>query len=766
MNSYETTPPTLTVLLVGLPQEEIQLIRKSVDQSQILMKIIDSADEAVTYIQSADVISMDAIFLNDGLNLCRKLHQALAGEPIPIIIISDQSNPKHKQVAFSAGGSDFVVRPLVPQEISAKIDGYLQFKQLNHTLENTNHQLLEALDDLQQTTYQLLAQSEERLNLALSSASTGIWEWEIESGEISWSPQVYEIFQLPEEFDGDYQSYINHIYPEDQSLVQQSIRAALDTPGSEYRVEHRIIRPDGLLRWIEGRGRVIRSSNGQPLRMLGLVTDITDRKVAQDALRLSEERYSQLVNKLPGSAIILFDHDLRFVLVDGPEIKNVNFSKEDFEGKTLFEVGLPPEFVAMAEPNMRAVLSGKSFSAELTFLEHVHTYFYAPLYDPHGRVEYGLILAQNITDLKRSEAKLQQAQKIAQLGSWTWDLQSQVITWTRTIYDIFGVEHDKPLLYEDYESRIHPEDLPAVQQKIQDAIDSPQDDLYLEHRILRDDGLIRFIWVRGNIERDDSGNALSMYGTAQDITEQKKSYQLQAELDRERALNRVKSRFTSMLVHDFRNPLTSLQLGLTATQRYANKFTPKQLADRINRALQSVNQIDALIDDVLIIGKLEEADLELNLQTIDMVHFCRSQFEQVSEGLNESPFFYNFVSPAENAYVSVDAHLFSRAIRNLLTNAMKYSEKGSLIEMKVWRTNQKIALQISDQGIGIPEDDLKFVFDGFFRGSNVDHIKGSGLGLAIVRLIVEAHRGTIDCESTIDKGTTFTIHLPSINPEN
>lgn len=764
MNSYETTPPTLTVLLVGLPLEDIQLIRKSVDQTQIMIQVIGSVDEAVNYIQSTDVISMDAIFSNDGLHLCRKLRQALAGEPIPIIIISDQSNPKHKKNAFSAGGSDFIVRPLIPQEISAKIDGYLQFKQLNHTLENTNNQLLEALDDLQQTTYQLLTQSEDRLNLALSSASTGIWEWEIQSGEISWSPQVYEIFQLSEgQFGSDYRSYIHHVYPKDQSLVQQSIRAALETPGSEYRVEHRIIRPDGSLRWIEGRGRVIRSSNGQPLRMLGLVTDISDRKVAQDALRQSEERYSQLVNKLPGSAIILFDHDLRFVLVDGPEIKNVNFSKEDFEGKTLFDVGLPPEFVMMAEPNMRAVLAGKSFSAELTFLEHVHTYFYAPLYDPHGRVEYGLILAQNITDLKRSEAKLQQAQKIAQLGSWTWDLQSQVITWTRTIYDIFGVEYNKPLSYEDYESRIHPEDLPTVQQQIQDTIDSQQDDLYLEHRILRDDGSIRFIWVRGNIERDGAGNALSVYGTAQDITEQKKSYQLQAELDRERALNRVKSRFTSMLVHDFRNPLTSLQLGLTATQRYANKFTPKQLADRINRALQSVNQIDALIDDVLIIGKLEEADLELNLETIDMVNFCKSLFEQVSEGLNESPYSYNFESTVENAYVSIDTHLFSRAIRNLMTNAMKYSEKGDLIEMKVWPADHKIVLQISDQGIGIPEDDLTFVFDGFFRGSNVDHVKGSGLGLAIVRLIVEAHRGTIDCESTIDEGTTFTIYIPSIN---
>ncbi len=129
------------------------------------------------------------------------------------------------------------------------------------------------------------------------------------------------------------------------------------------------------------------------------------QRQAEDRLRKSEDSYRSLVENIPNSAIVLFDRDLRFVLVDGPETERTGLTKDRLVGRTLYET-FPPEYIAMFEPNMRAVINGVSFDAELPYGDLIFHYTYVPLRDPDGAVEFGMILAQNVTDRRKAEEEV------------------------------------------------------------------------------------------------------------------------------------------------------------------------------------------------------------------------------------------------------------------------------------------------------------------------------------------------------------------------
>jgi PAS domain S-box-containing protein len=169
----------------------------------------------------------------------------------------------------------------------------------------------------------------------------------------------------------------------------------------KVRFEWRSRRRNGVAFWSEV--RVTRSSLAGEPRVLVVVRDVSLLRASSDSLRLAEARYRLLVRNLPNSAIILCDRDMRFVLVDGPEITATGFSKEVMEGHTIYEA-LPPDFVKLVEGNIRRVLGGEVFSAELPFGDRFYLYHYLPIRDDAGDIVYALILASNVTEQRRAEA--------------------------------------------------------------------------------------------------------------------------------------------------------------------------------------------------------------------------------------------------------------------------------------------------------------------------------------------------------------------------
>lgn len=255
------------------------------------------------------------------------------------------------------------------------------------------------------------------------------------------------------------------------------------------------------------------------------------------------------------------------------------------------------------------------------------------------------------------------------------------------------------------------------------------------------------------------GQPLCLMLTFSDITEQKQNEVLRAELERERDLRAVKSRFISLLVHDFRNPLTSLQMGLSLIDQYHERLTSAQILEKVRAALHQSRHMNQLIDDALVIAKMDHDASRFAPEEINLVDFCRVIFEEFAQSVDGAQHPLSFAARLASFAYPTDRALLRRAIGNLLYNAVKYSPAGGAVHLSLSLEDHTLLIRVSDHGIGIPAADQKYMFDGFYRASNVGNIQGTGLGLAMVKQVVDLHGGSIECESEVKRGTTFTIRF-------
>lgn len=233
-------------------------------------------------------------------------------------------------------------------------------------------------------------------------------------------------------------------------------------------------------------------------------------------------------------------------------------------------------------------------------------------------------------------------------------------------------------------------------------------------------------------------------------------------LAQEQELNRLRTEFVSMISHDFRTPLTSIQ-GFADLLRYGGESLPGETRDRYFGKIDSaVKHMLYLLDEVLMIGQLEAEKMSCQLVSTDLEKFCRDIYEalQLSDNHQHT---IQFSCTGNDKSVKIDQVLLNRILTNLISNAIKYSPKHSSIYFDLRWDDQNVVFQIKDQGIGIPEENQQHLFKTFYRCSNVGQIKGTGLGLAVVKKCVEAHQGQIQLDSQEGVGTTVTVQLPLVN---
>lgn len=253
----------------------------------------------------------------------------------------------------------------------------------------------------------------------------------------------------------------------------------------------------------------------------------------------------------------------------------------------------------------------------------------------------------------------------------------------------------------------------------------------------------------------------SVVCSLRDITPRKQmERELRDALMKEREVSEFKTRFISRASHEFRTPLAMIATSSDLLKNYSERMTDEQRASRIERIQIEITHLTAMLDDLLNISKAQEVGPDsLEASAFDLAAMIDETVDDMRSGLGMDRHF-EFRREAGPLEFVGDSKLLRRALVNLISNALKYSEAGTPIRVEVKRSGREVVIAVEDAGIGIPDTDKKQLFEPFHRGGNVGQISGTGLGLAIVKQVVSLHGGTITVESAESHGSCFTMTLP------
>ena len=230
-------------------------------------------------------------------------------------------------------------------------------------------------------------------------------------------------------------------------------------------------------------------------------------------------------------------------------------------------------------------------------------------------------------------------------------------------------------------------------------------------------------------------------------------------LEQERELSELKSRFVSMVSHEFRTPLGITMSAVELLQHYEDRLPPEQKAELLGDIQRSTKNMAGLMEQVLLLGRVEAGRMGYRPQDVDLDAVCRKLADESLSATNRRcPIAWEPEGSLADAHG--DEALIRHIVLNLLSNAVKYSPEGEEVHLAARREGQDAVITVRDRGIGIPHEDRARLFEAFHRCTNVGEIPGTGLGLVIVKRCVDLHQGSLDVDSEPGAGTTFTVRLP------
>jgi len=268
--------------------------------------------------------------------------------------------------------------------------------------------------------------------------------------------------------------------------------------------------------------------------------------------------------------------------------------------------------------------------------------------------------------------------------------------------------------------------------------------------------------VNASLLKDTSGKLSRILIVENNITQQKKTEEsLEKNIEEQRRLNLLKSRFVSFASHEFRTPLTTMNSSADLIRRYLEMGENEKIHKHISRIQQSVVYMTSLLNDFLSLDKIDSGVVTLNKQSIDLSKLLEECLEETA-GLKKAKQQIEIQNGLEQ--IESDPFLLKSILINLISNGLKYSGDQGLVTVSTLMVKDEFQICVNDNGMGIPHAELQNLFTRFFRASNAQEIKGTGLGLHIVSRHVDMLGGRITCESEEGVGTQFCIYLPLKQP--
>ncbi|MDH5668091.1 MAG: PAS domain S-box protein [Nitrospira sp.] len=363
--------------------------------------------------------------------------------------------------------------------------------------------------------------------------------------------------------------------------------------------------------------------------------------------------------------------------------------------------------------------------------------------------------------LRTSELRLSLTVKGSQIGIWDWDLITNAVYFSSEWKSQLGYSEDEVSnTFQEWESRVHPDDLPRSLQAIDNYLNHRSDNYEFEHRLRHKDGTYRWILTRGALFSDPAALSKRMVGTHIDLTEQKQVQEdLRTAKEHAEAANVAKSQFVANMSHEIRTPMNGV-LGMTELL-LETSLTDKQrrMADTVQQSAQSLLTI---LNDILDFSKIEAGKLQLEYIDFDIHALFGETITLLAESARRKGLDLSYFLPSTlPMVVHTDPTRLKQILTNLVGNAIKFTPEGSVTVTVscLSHTDKQVSIKvaISDTGVGIPPESQERIFEAFSQGdgSTSRQYGGTGLGLTIVKQLVQLMDGTIGLESQPGKGSTF-----------
>jgi PAS domain S-box-containing protein len=499
-------------------------------------------------------------------------------------------------------------------------------------------------------------------------------------------------------------------------------------------------------------------------RML-VVRDVSQIRQMMAALRTSREHLLTVVTNAP---LILYTLDRRgvYTFAKGKALAALGRTSEEVVGRSIYEVFAGHDVLL---DKATAVLNGDlshDVSMEVEFRGQVFDTRFGPMLDDSNNLIGLTGVAINITDrvqieeqLKITRQRLEMAVEAAGVGVWEFNLPGSELYISTELSQLLGysaeeVAHNGEL----WGKLLYPADVAAFSDIVRNYHQHNQRrDFELEHRLVTRTGLTRWVLTRGSFVKEKGESRL--IGTTVDITERKETARQLMELALKRERVELLERFISDLSHDFRTPLSVIRSKLFLIRNVEQADKRDQHVGAIELQIQ---RLDLMIDDLLNIARLENAPVQLAMQRCNLNSLVKELVEAQFPLAQQKQHTLRSEIQSDMLPVQVDMVQISRAINNVLVNALNYTPDGGQVTVRCRRVNSSAVIDVADSGIGIHPDETERIFERFYRAETwrPANTGGTGLGLAITRRVLEAHGGQISVESTPGEGSTFHIQLP------
>lgn len=622
----------------------------------------------------------------------------------------------------------------------------------------TERKLAEASDD------------HKRLAFHVENTPLAVIEWDHEFRVLRWSPAAQRLFGWrADEVLGKRFSDWPFVVPEDIDAVNK-----VGERQNEGREQHGISRNRnytklGNILHCEWYNSALYSESGKLISVLSLVLDVTLATRIEEALRKSEAQYRLLFESNPQAMWVYDTESLRFLAVNEAAVRRYGYSHAEFLSMTIMDIR-PPEDVQLLADHLARRTAEVDHAGQWRHRKKDGTIINVEI--TANRLNFAgrpaeFVLANDITERKKAETALRISEdRYRDLVDnsheliCTHDLEGKVLSVNPWAARMLGYPQES-LIGMNIRDGLLPEYRDRFDEYLQTV--KTEGSARGVMKVRSATGEIR-LWEYYNTLRTEGVETPIVRGMAHDATERRQALQREKEARLEaEAANRVKDEFLSTLSHELRTPLTAI-MGWSDLLLH-DEVAPRKRRQAIETIARNANSQCELINDLLEVSRIITGKLRLEFAACELESVIQAAAESIRPTAEAKGVRLQVLLEPDAGPIFGDRERLQQIVWNLLSNGVKFTRHGGLVQVKLQRINAHVEIVVTDTGVGIKPDFLPHVFERFRQadGSTTRHYGGLGLGLAIVRHLVELHGGTVYAESAGEnQGSIFTVRFPSM----